>query len=263
MSPEQAEGRKVDARSDIFSFGAVLYEMLSGKRAFQGETRMATMAAVLNKEPAPLAEIVAGLSQGAGADGGALSAQGPGAAQPEHGGDQDRAGGIEGRVGIGRIGRYAGRGAQTRATRAVDRFRAAGVALGAAVAFLLPNWRGTQEPLAEVPLTSFTGYQGYPALFTGRQPVRFYVGRREEDTPPQLYVSLIGRGTPLRLTNYPDQMAAYASWSPDGQSIAFIRSSRGLTAPQIDRDRRTRRPRANPGTALRLLLGPRTGNGCT
>jgi serine/threonine protein kinase len=61
MSPEQVEGKKVDARSDIFSFGLVLYEMLSGKRAFRAETRMATMAAVLNQEPVPLAEVIPGL----------------------------------------------------------------------------------------------------------------------------------------------------------------------------------------------------------
>ena len=51
MSPEQASGKSVDARSDIFSFGAVLYEMISGKRAFSGETAVTTMAAVLHKEP--------------------------------------------------------------------------------------------------------------------------------------------------------------------------------------------------------------------
>jgi serine/threonine protein kinase len=51
MSPEQAEGKPADARSDVFSFGAVLYEMLSGRRAFEGESAISTMAAVLNKEP--------------------------------------------------------------------------------------------------------------------------------------------------------------------------------------------------------------------
>jgi TolB-like protein/Tfp pilus assembly protein PilF len=54
MSPEQAEGKPVDARSDVFSLGLVLYEMLSGRRAFTGDSAIAIMAAVLHKEPAPL-----------------------------------------------------------------------------------------------------------------------------------------------------------------------------------------------------------------
>ena len=53
MSPEQAEGKKVDARSDIFSFGTVLYEMVTGRRAFQGDSAISTLAALLTKEPAP------------------------------------------------------------------------------------------------------------------------------------------------------------------------------------------------------------------
>jgi Tol biopolymer transport system component/predicted Ser/Thr protein kinase len=54
MSPEQAEGKKVDARSDIFSFGLVLYEMLTGRRAFRCDTPVMTLAAILNVEPPPL-----------------------------------------------------------------------------------------------------------------------------------------------------------------------------------------------------------------
>ena len=57
MSPEQASGRPVDARSDIFSFGVLLYEMLSGRRAFSEDTPISTMGAVLHKEPKPLHEI--------------------------------------------------------------------------------------------------------------------------------------------------------------------------------------------------------------
>jgi serine/threonine protein kinase len=56
MSPEQVRGQMVDHRADIFSFGAVLYEMLSGKRAFKGETSADTLSAILNAEPPELSE---------------------------------------------------------------------------------------------------------------------------------------------------------------------------------------------------------------
>ena len=55
MSPEQAEGKPLDARSDIFSFGALLYEMLAGRRPFSGETTASVVSAVLRDEPTPLA----------------------------------------------------------------------------------------------------------------------------------------------------------------------------------------------------------------
>jgi len=54
MSPEQVRGRAVDHRSDIFSFGAVLYEMLSGRRAFHGESAIETLNAILKEDPAEL-----------------------------------------------------------------------------------------------------------------------------------------------------------------------------------------------------------------
>ncbi len=57
MSPEQAEGRRVDARSDIFSFGAVLYEMVTGRRAFQGDSDISTLSSVLRDEVRPMSEL--------------------------------------------------------------------------------------------------------------------------------------------------------------------------------------------------------------
>lgn len=61
MSPEHAEGKRVDTRSDIFAFGAVLYEMITGHRAFRGDTPASTLGAVIHKEPVPLRELAKGL----------------------------------------------------------------------------------------------------------------------------------------------------------------------------------------------------------
>lgn len=56
MSPEQLRGRNIDQRSDIFAFGAILYEMLSGRRAFHGESAAETMSAVLREDPPDISE---------------------------------------------------------------------------------------------------------------------------------------------------------------------------------------------------------------
>ncbi|MEO8025928.1 MAG: protein kinase [Bryobacteraceae bacterium] len=54
MAPEQAEGKPLDVRSDIFSFGAVVYEMIAGRRAFEGDSMASVLTAVLRDDPAPL-----------------------------------------------------------------------------------------------------------------------------------------------------------------------------------------------------------------
>jgi Tol biopolymer transport system component/predicted Ser/Thr protein kinase len=57
MSPEQIQGKEADARSDIFAFGAMLYEMLTGKRAFEGKSQLSVASAVLEKDPDPISAV--------------------------------------------------------------------------------------------------------------------------------------------------------------------------------------------------------------
>jgi serine/threonine protein kinase len=54
MSPEQIEGKEADARSDLFALGAVLYEMVTGVRPFEGKSQISLASAILEKEPEPI-----------------------------------------------------------------------------------------------------------------------------------------------------------------------------------------------------------------
>jgi len=63
MSPEQAQGKPADRRSDVFSFGVVLYELITGRRAFDGDSRMSTLAAILTSDVEAPTQVVPGLSR--------------------------------------------------------------------------------------------------------------------------------------------------------------------------------------------------------
>ncbi|MEO8594745.1 MAG: protein kinase [Candidatus Solibacter sp.] len=223
MSPEQAEGKKVDHRSDIFAFGLVLYEMLSGKRAFRGGTRMATIAAILNQEPEPLAALAPGLPKElermvARCLRKDLARRSQSMAEVkltlEELKEEDSASGLSGPAVV-----------LPKASRSRWRWLAAvGVvlALAAGLFFLLPGFRTATE-WKEVPLTAFTGRVRQPALSPDGKQYAFAWNGGEGGEWLQIYVSLVGPGKPLRLTNRNDMTAVYPSWAPDGQSLAFVR----------------------------------------
>ena len=148
MSPEQAEGKKVDARSDIFSFGAVLYEMLTGRKAFGRDSGIKTLAAVLNEEPKPASAVERGRSARARARPRPVPSQGPPAALADDVRPQGRPPGAQGGFGIGQA---QGRGGPRRTEKEEGVFfvaTASVLVLAAAVVVLkvfIPKPRGPVE----------------------------------------------------------------------------------------------------------------------
>jgi len=104
---------------------------------------------------------------------------------------------------------------------------AAALAAAAAAYFLLAPGREKSAAWTEGPLTSFPGFQGEPTLSPDGSQFAFVWDGGHESAPLQLYVSLVGRGTPLRLTNSTGAAVHAPAWSPDGQTIAFVRVPAG------------------------------------
>ena len=57
MAPEQLEGKEADTRSDIFAFGAVVYEMITGKKAFEGKSQASLISSIMSSDPQPMASL--------------------------------------------------------------------------------------------------------------------------------------------------------------------------------------------------------------
>ena len=218
MSPEQAEGKTVDARSDIFSFGALLYEMASGHRAFLGDSRMSALSAVLHREPKPLEEVPLDLEkiirrclrkdpdkrfQHMEDIKVALEEIREELVLSKPTGNQD--------LPLASPRRWR--------TRTAIALLLLVMALGAL--FEATRLSKHDAPLEVVPLTTYPGFQCCPSFSPdGRQVAFSWLGQNQDNQ--DIYVKLVGGGPPLRLTINPAGETIPA-WSSDGRQIAFLR----------------------------------------
>jgi hypothetical protein len=216
MSPEQAQGQPVDARSDIFSFGTVLYEMLTGERPFQGEGAVDVLHAIVRTEPRAITEHDPTLSGELGRIVEKALAKDP---EERYQGIKDLG------VDLKRLRRATESGAHAAAAHANRRWLAAGAAALAllAAAYLFVLDRPAESPTWTIqPLTNFVGWVTQP---TWSPDASFIAYGHTSDGPMDIFVMATAGGDPIRLTEGPaDDLSP--RWSPDSRHLAFL-SDRG------------------------------------
>jgi len=222
MSPEQAAGRKVDARSDIFSFGSVLYEMVTGQKAFQGTSKVSTLSAILHQEPKP----VSGITQAIPADLEKLinrCLRKDPAKRVQHMDDVRLAlDELKEDSDSGKIGASA---PALKVGRSYPRLSMVAVlvaVLGVAAWFYLGRSHPTptEAKLTAVPLTSYRGWESYPSFSPDETQVAFQWC--QEGQRCHIYIKQIGVEATFPLTNAAADDLCPA-WSPDARFIAFLR----------------------------------------
>jgi eukaryotic-like serine/threonine-protein kinase len=203
MSPEQAEGKRVDVRSDIFSFGSVLYEMVTGQKAFQGDTKMSTLAAIMNQEPKPVSQLVPGIPHD-------LEKIVQRCLRKDRERRWQNMSDLKVALQELKEESDSGKLVAAPATRRTGPWRliwiVAPLALLAAVAvavwFNRSNSEAPEEPITSLPLTSYPGYEGHASFSPDGNQVAFEWNGEKQDND-DIYVKLIGPGGSLRLTTDP------------------------------------------------------------
>src|SRR5436190_6481044 len=223
MSPEQAEGRKVDGRSDIFSFGSVLYEMVTGRRAFEGTNKISTLGAILHTEPKAASEISAGVPT-------ELDKIIARCLRKDR---ERRAQGIadiklaleeltqesESEVGAATAVRPPAR--PPRRFVAITAGVVALVVAAAGLAWWLLKRAASAPARSEwVQITNLPDSVVQPTLSSDGRMLTFIRGPSSFITPGQVYVKMLPSGEPVQLTH--DNLLKFSpAFSPDGSRIAY------------------------------------------
>jgi Tol biopolymer transport system component len=234
MSPEQARGERLDARTDIFSLGAVLYEMATGAPAFPGKTTAEVFAALLGTTPRAPSEYVNGISEDFDA---IVSKALEKDREERHPTMQVFASDLQnlerqpererGRAEKKNVSTRAGSPLLSLALGRRNILAAAILITGLALAWYTRASRSGSHPEAPtfsaVPLTSFEGYKDFGSFSPDGHRIAFsWNGGNGGNPQRNIYIKAIGPDDPVRLTIGPADEKLPA-WSADGRYIAFCR----------------------------------------